>query len=70
MRCEEGLLLRALEVSNNACYKLVADMHYETRILAIITYSAHIERLKVKKEVARNMRLTREQFLQVNIEHY
>ena len=69
-RCVEGMLPRALEVDNIACYKLVADMHYKTRIQAIVTYCSHIEGRKVKKEFARNMRLIREQFLQVNIEHY
>jgi len=69
-RCEEGMLPRVLEVDNIACYKLVADMHYKTRIQAIVTYCSHIEGRKVKKEFARYMRLMREQFLQVNIEHY
>ena len=64
------MLPRALEVDNIAYYKLVADMHYKTRIQAIVTYCSHIEGRKVKKEFARNMRLMREQFLQVNIEHY
>ena len=59
-----GNAARALEVANRACYKLVADMHYEARIQAI-TYCAHIEGRKVKKEVVINMRLTREQFLRV-----
>jgi len=64
------MLPRALEVDNIACYKLVADMHYKMRIQAIVTYCSHIEGRKVKKELARIMRLMREQFLQVNIEHY
>jgi len=58
---------RAVEVANTACVKLV---HYEARVQAIITYCTRFEQRKVKKEVARNMRLTREQFLQINIEHY
>ncbi|RLN27641.1 uncharacterized protein C2845_PM05G20130 [Panicum miliaceum] len=49
-RCEEGMLPTALEVANKACYKLVADMHHETRIQAVITYKARYEQVKVKKE--------------------
>ena len=64
------MLPRALEVAKRFCYNLVADMHYDACIQTIVTYSAHIEGRKVKKEFARNMRLIQEQFLQVNIEHY
>ena len=57
-------------MANKACYKLVADMLYEVHIQAVIDYRARIKKVKVKKEVARNMRLTREQYLQVNAQHY
>jgi len=69
-RCEEGMLSMAMQVANKACYKLVADMLYEVHIQAVIDYRARIKKVKVKKEVARNMRLTREQYLQVNAQHY
>ena len=45
------------------------DMHYEVRVQAIIDYYAQYRGMKVKKEEARTMNLTREQFLQVHIEH-
>ena len=68
-RLEEGVPpAMACEVANKACYKLVADMNYEARIQAIITYHASIN-VKVKKEQARNMTMTREQFLLVYIQH-
>ena len=68
-RLEEGVPpAMAREVANKACYKLMADMNYEARILTIITYHASINE-KVKKEQARNMTMTREQFLSVYIQH-
>ena len=66
---EEGVPpAMAREVANKACYKLVTDMNYEPHIQAIITYHASINE-KVKKEQARNMTMTREQFLLVYIQH-
>ena len=56
-------------MANRACYKLVKDMHYEARIQAVIQYCADHEKRKVKKEDARNMFLTREQYLMVNEEY-
>ena len=69
-RCEEGMLSMAMQVANKACYKLMADMLYDTCIQAIIDYKACIKHMKVGKPVARNIRLTREQYLQVNAQHY
>ena len=48
-----------------ATKKLVKDMHYEARVQAIIDYYAQHRGMKVKKEEARTMNLTREQFLKV-----
>ena len=67
-RCEEGYEARANELAHQACYKLVKDMHYEARVQALITYCADVEKRKVGKDVARNMFLTREQYLRVNDE--
>ena len=65
-RLAEGVLLsEARMVASKACYKLVQDMNYEAGITAIITYKADCKHEKVPKEAARNMRLTREQFLEV-----
>ena len=68
-RCEEGFKARAEQVTTKACKKLITDMHHEVRIQAIVTYygSKHGER-KTKKD-AREMQLTREQYLEVNEEH-
>ena len=62
-RCEEGTLPMAMMVANTACYKLVADMLYETRVQAVVDYKSRIEKVKVKKPAARNIRLTREQYV-------
>ena len=67
-RCTKGYEAKAAQVAHKACYKLVTDMNYEPHIQAIITYHASIN-VKVKKEQARNMTMTREQFLLVYIQH-
>ena len=55
-------------MADTACRKLVKDMHYKARVQAVITYCADVEKRKVGKDVARNMFLTREQYLRVNDE--
>jgi len=65
-RCEEGMMPRAMQVASRACYKLVADMLYEARIQAVIDYKAKIEKVRIYKGPARDIRLTREQYLRVN----
>ena len=49
-----------------ACYKLVKDMHYEARVQAVISYCVEYKKSSVKKGVARDLLLTREQYLKVN----
>ena len=65
-----GTLPVATMVANTACYKLVADMLYELHVQAIVDYKARIEKLNVKKPAARDIRLTREQYVQVSVQHY
>ena len=65
-RCEEGHEAREAQVACTAYYQLVKDMHYEARVEAIISYCASYEKKKVKKEEARNVFLTRDQYLKVN----
>ena len=60
----------AMMVANTVYYKLVADMLYEARIQAVVDYKAHIENVSVKKPAARDIRLTREQYVQVSVQHY
>ena len=65
-RCEPGYEAIAAQVADTACRKLVKDMHYEARVQAIVSYCAEYEKRKVKKEEARNIFLTREEYLKVN----
>ena len=67
-RCDEGMMTRVMQVANRACYKLVTDMLYEVRIQAVIDYKSRIEKVKNNKGHARDIRLNREQYLQVNTE--
>jgi hypothetical protein len=53
-------------VATTRCKKLVVDMHYETRIQAIVSYHSSILEEKVTKQEGRTMSLTRDQYLQVN----
>ena len=69
-RCEEGMMPRAMQVASKVCFKLVADMLYEARIQAVVDYKAHIENVSVKKPAARDIRLTREQYVQVSVQYY
>lgn len=60
---------RAIQTANRACVKLVADMLYEARIQAVIDYKAKVENVKMKKGPARDIVLTRDQYLRVNTQH-
>lgn len=58
-RCDEGYEESASVTSHNRCIKLVKDMHYEAQVQCVINYGAMFLKQKIKKEVARNMKLTR-----------
>jgi hypothetical protein len=68
-RCEEGFEVRAEAVLTKACKKLIVDIHYEAHVQAIVTYRRSILGEDVKKPQARNMTLTRDQYMQVDKEH-
>lgn len=68
-RCQEGYEGRADAVATRCCKKLVVDMHYEARVQAIVSYYGSVLGQKVLKRDARTMTLTRDQYLQVNLEH-
>ena len=57
-RCEKGMMPKAMQVASKACYKLVADMLYEVRIQAVIDYKAKIEKVRIYKGHARDIRST------------
>ena len=64
-----GYESRATAVANKACFKLVKDKHYVACVQAVITYHANFLNARVPKIEVRNMRLIREQYMQVHIEH-
>jgi hypothetical protein len=68
-RVEPGFEQQAMRVAEKACRKLVKDMHYEARVQAVIQYHAEYMGQKVRKPEARQMILTKEQYMRVNIEH-
>ena len=51
---------RAMQVASKVCYKLMADMLYEACIQAVIDYKDRIEKVRIYKGPARDIRLTRE----------
>ena len=59
-RCQEGYEAKVASISEEAAKKLMKDIHYDTRVQAIIDYYAQYRGMKVKKEEARTMNLTRE----------
>lgn len=63
-RCAPGEEASADAVAHAACWKLVKDLHYEARVQAVIDYFAALK-ISVKKTEARNMKLTKEQYLAV-----
>jgi hypothetical protein len=65
-RCDEGYDERAARVAHTTCYKLVKDMHYKAHVQIVIQYHAVFEERKIDKDDARNMMLTKEQYLLVN----
>lgn len=66
-RCADGYAERAPVVAHNRCVKLVKDMHYEAQIQCVVNYGALFLRQKITKKEARNWKLTREQYLEVNL---
>ena len=68
-RSEEGAKETARAVARRCCPKRVQDMFYEARIQAVITFHANHLKEKVTKTQARNMKLSRQEYMQVNIEN-
>jgi hypothetical protein len=68
-RVEPGFEQQAIRVTKKVCRKLVKDMHYEACIQAVIQYYAEYLGDKVCKPEARQMTLTKEPYMRVNIEH-
>jgi len=68
-RVDDEFKDRATVVANTACRKLVTDMHYEARIQAVVYYYRKFLKVKLTETDARNMRLTRAEYIQINIRY-
>ena len=66
-RCDEGYEERAAIVADNRCVKLVKDIHYEAQVQCVINFCALFLKQKIGKPEARELKLTREQYLQVSL---
>ncbi|KAM0910330.1 hypothetical protein ACQ4PT_014226 [Festuca glaucescens] len=64
-KCEDGYDREAEYVMENACRKLVLDMHYEVRIQSVINYHFENNKVKLVKGAARAKTLTKEEYMQV-----
>ena len=65
-RREEGAEETARAVARRCCPKRVQDMFYEARIQAVIMFHAQHLHTKVTKTEARNMRLSKQEYMRVN----
>ena len=65
-RCQEGFEGRTDAVATKCCQKLIVDMHYEACIQAVVSFHATVLGERVTKRDARTIRLSPEQYLQVN----
>jgi hypothetical protein len=68
-KCQPGYEEKARVVAKKACKTLVHNMHYEARIQTVIDWHATYNGIVYKKQQARLMTLTWEQYLMVNTEH-
>lgn len=59
---------KAEEVQDTVCKKLVLDMHYEAQVQCTINYTASRLRKKMSKAEARTVKLTQEQYEEVNLD--
>jgi len=66
-RLQEGFEDTADMVLTKACKRLVKQLHYEARVQAIITYHGSYLATKVTKKEARDMSMTKEEFMKVNV---
>ena len=66
-RVEPGELRQAEEIIGLRAVKKVLDMHYEARLQAQMSYKAVYEHTKLKKEIARDTFLPKEQLMMVSI---
>ena len=64
-RCQDGCEAAADLVLTKLCKKLVKELHYEARIQAVVTFHGAYAATKVTKREARQMVLSKEEYLKV-----
>jgi len=69
-RCDPGYENKVATLAHTVYAKLVKDMHYEACVQAVILYNADVLKVSKKKLEARNILLSREEYMQVNIEYW
>jgi len=69
-RIEEGKEHRAYQVVVASCKKRVTDMIHDACHQAHIWHYAKVQGRSIKKDEARQVVLTKEEYLAVNTEHY
>jgi len=62
-RCAPGYEGRAERVQDRVCRNRLSDLYHETRLQCIINYNGNVLGEVVRKQEARTMMLTREQYL-------
>ena len=68
-RCTQGYEGRAEQVQDKVCRNRLSDLYHETQLQCIINYNGNVLGEVVRKQEARTMTLTREQYLQVSTKH-
>ena len=66
---EEGLEARVDQAAAAACRKYVTDMHHEARVQAHRDYYAMVLKQSISKPDARQVELSRAQYLEVDEKH-
>ena len=67
-KCADGFEARADEVLIKACRKRVTDMHHEVKVQAVVTYYGSKLGQRISKLEARQVTLTRSQYIEVQEE--
>jgi hypothetical protein len=65
--CQDGCEDAAALVLTKACKRGVKDLHYEARVQDVITFNGAYLGKKVRKKEAREMMLTKEEYMKVNV---
>ena len=68
-RCAPGYEGQAERVQDKVCRNRLSDLYHETHLQCIINYNMNVLGDVVRKQAAKTMTLTKEQYLQVSTKH-